>query len=260
MIWFFLALVAFLYVFAHSLVVSQVEMAFYWKKGLIPPWTRNHPENYSMICIGLAASLVRRKEIDHYPKLKFLYDYVLKYRQGRLPLAERDSYFKQVKRSLVYFSGHPVQVSSAARWMLRHDFNEKQKIEVIRLLAGFAMINGEIPAEKRVVIEALAKLLSVPAEKLEKVIATLKEADKKYQQQQQNASRPGERARCCMMLEISKDASFEEIKKAYRKLAQKYHPDKFANASRSAQDAAHQKFLQIREAYETLEIMNVKQG
>lgn len=258
MIWFFLALVAFLYVFAHSLIVSQVEMVFYWKKGLIPPWTRNYPENYSMICIGLAALLVQRKEIDHHPKLKFLYDFVLRHRQGRLPLAERDSYFKQVKRSLVYFSAHPIQVASAAKWMLRHDFKEKQKTDVLRLLAGFAMVSGEIPPEKQAVVEMLANLLSVSGEKLEKIIGTLKDADRKYQQQQQNASRPGERARCCMVLEISKDASFEEIRKAYRKLAQKYHPDKFANASREAHDAAHQKFLQIREAYETLEIMSVK--
>lgn len=48
------------------------------------------------------------------------------------------------------------------------------------------------------------------------------------------------------VLGISKDASKEEIRKAYRKLAMKYHPDK--NPDKSAED----KFKEASEAYEVL--------
>lgn len=49
------------------------------------------------------------------------------------------------------------------------------------------------------------------------------------------------------VLGVSRDASSEEIKKAYRRLAMKFHPDK-----NQGNKAAEEKFKQITEAYEVL--------
>lgn len=52
------------------------------------------------------------------------------------------------------------------------------------------------------------------------------------------------------ILGVSKDASPEEIKKAYRRLAKKYHPDNYINNPLA--DLAAEKFKEINEAYEQL--------
>jgi len=54
------------------------------------------------------------------------------------------------------------------------------------------------------------------------------------------------------VLGVDKNASENDIKKAYRKAAMKYHPDKFANASDAEKKDAEEKFKEINEAYEVL--------
>ena len=60
------------------------------------------------------------------------------------------------------------------------------------------------------------------------------------------------------ILEINTDSvSFEQVKKAYRKMAKKHHPDRFHGESEMEQEKANERFAIINEAYEYLEdIMN----
>ena len=52
------------------------------------------------------------------------------------------------------------------------------------------------------------------------------------------------------VLGVSRDASMDEIKKAYRSLSRKYHPD--ANINNPNKDQAEEKFKQIQQAYDQI--------
>lgn len=54
------------------------------------------------------------------------------------------------------------------------------------------------------------------------------------------------------VLGLNKGASEDEIKKAYKKAALKWHPDKFANKSDKEKTEAEEKFKEINEAYQIL--------
>ena len=61
------------------------------------------------------------------------------------------------------------------------------------------------------------------------------------------------------VLGVSKSSTEAEIKKAYRKLAMQYHPDKFSQASDKEKAEAEAKFKEINEAYQVLSDATKKQ-
>jgi len=54
------------------------------------------------------------------------------------------------------------------------------------------------------------------------------------------------------ILEIEKNCSNEELKKAYRDLAKKHHPDKVQHMGDAYIKAAKEKFAKIQDAYEKI--------
>jgi len=54
------------------------------------------------------------------------------------------------------------------------------------------------------------------------------------------------------ILEIDPSSSNEEVKKAYRRMAMKYHPDKVSHLGEDFRKSADEKFKMVNEAYEKI--------
>ena len=54
------------------------------------------------------------------------------------------------------------------------------------------------------------------------------------------------------VLGVSRDTSQEEIKRAYRRMANKYHPDKVSHLGKEMQTSAEEKFKAVNNAYQQL--------
>ena len=55
------------------------------------------------------------------------------------------------------------------------------------------------------------------------------------------------------ILEIEKSASNDEVKKAYRTMAKKYHPDRVNTENEAIKKGAEEKFKQVQKAYEQIQ-------
>jgi hypothetical protein len=68
----------------------------------------------------------------------------------------------------------------------------------------------------------------------------------------QNAEKPNMPRSPYEILGVEPSATQDEIKTAYRKLANQYHPDKVAHLGEALQKLADQRFKEIQDAYEQL--------
>ena len=99
-----------------------------------------------------------------------------------------------------------------------------------------AKSDGEIAQQELYVIEQIAINMSVQNADYQSILAL-------YQRHKDSNW-------AYTALEISPSATDDEVKKAYRRMAMKYHPDKVANAGEEIRKQATEKFRGINEAYE----------
>ncbi len=116
------------------------------------------------------------------------------------------------------------------------NMNYSQRLQLFHYLAQIANADGDFSKSEKSVLEAIASAIRLNASDVSSVIAMFyKDADSAY-----------------AVLEISPNATDEEVKSAYRRMAMKNHPDKVATLGPDVQKAAEEKFRKIQEAYETI--------
>lgn len=109
------------------------------------------------------------------------------------------------------------------------------KLQLIHLLIGIAKADNFIDIKEIDLIKRIAYQLSISTTTIESLFNVYGSVENAYK-----------------ILEISPNATDNEIKKAYRKLAIEHHPDKVSYLGEEIQKKAQEKFKKINEAYELI--------
>jgi DnaJ like chaperone protein len=119
---------------------------------------------------------------------------------------------------------------------IRSHMDTQSRLLLIHYLFGIALADGQAHPHEIKIIEQICEWMDIqPQDYLSVKNMFVKDVDSAYK-----------------ILEVSADATEEEIKKAYRNMALRYHPDRVSHLGEEFQLAAKEKFQKVNEAFNTI--------
>lgn len=119
---------------------------------------------------------------------------------------------------------------------IAQNMNYSQRLQLFHYLVGLAQADGSVCQAELSVLRTISGSIGITNSDTDSILAMFEES----------------RESAYTILEIDPSASDEEVKKAYKRMAMKYHPDKVASLGADVQKAAEEKFKKIQSAYETI--------
>ncbi|MEP7168212.1 MAG: TerB family tellurite resistance protein [Bacteroidota bacterium] len=199
---------------------SQVKLQGSSRQGTLPG---DFGSALLILCAGLmkADNQLKKAELD-YVKDFFIRQFGLEYTGERMLL------FREILKQ--DYSAREVC------FQVKSNLDYSSRLQLLHLLFGLAKADGDIHATEISYIEQVSGYLDI---KLPDFISI-------------KAMFVKDKISAYKILEIDVTASDEELKKAYRRMAVKYHPDKVEHLGPDFKKDAEEKFKKINEAYEVI--------
>jgi DnaJ like chaperone protein len=119
---------------------------------------------------------------------------------------------------------------------MKNKLDYPSRLQLIHFLYGIAYSDQKVSPEEIKVIGVISEYLGISEKDIQSIQSMFyKDIDSAYK-----------------VLEIDKSATDEEVKKAYRRMAVKYHPDKVGYLGEDFKKTANDKFQKVNEAYEKI--------
>ncbi len=119
---------------------------------------------------------------------------------------------------------------------LSQQLDYSYRLEMIHFLYGIAAADAGVSESEKKVIASIAGYMNISGSDLNSIQAMfVSVTDSAYK-----------------ILEIDPESSDEDVKKAYRRMAMKYHPDKVSHLGDDFKKVAQEKFRKVKEAYDQI--------
>ena len=119
---------------------------------------------------------------------------------------------------------------------IRANLDYSSRLQLMHFLFGIAQADGSISSPEQNIIDKISYYLGIQSGDYSSIKSMfVKDTDSSYK-----------------ILGLDKSATDDEVKKAYRKMAVKYHPDKVSYLGEDVQKAAKEKFQKVSEAFDQI--------
>lgn len=176
-------------------------------------------------------------------------DYVKRFYVRNFGTQRAESYIKML-REILKKEYDLEKVTSQVRYI-----DYASRLQLMYYLFGIAEADGAINDDELQVLTRIAIGLNISTEDFESVKAMFNSysgGSNDYQQGGGWQRQSNNLDNAYKILEISSDATDEEVKKAYRNMAKKHHPDRVSHLGEEVRKSAEEKLQEINNAYEVI--------
>lgn len=127
---------------------------------------------------------------------------------------------------------------------IRYSVDYSTRLQIIHIMYGIAMADGVVTQSERNLVFRIGYAIGLTTADIESLFSTYNDFSSDNETANIDAA--------YKILEVDANASDDEVKKAYRNMVKKYHPDRVAQLGEAAQKEATNKFRKVQEAYEKI--------
>ena len=186
------------------------------------------PETFQLNLLALSALIIKADGKIEQKELDFVRSFFI----GQFGKDRADSIFRTFNTQIKKETQHLDQLTRVFVQQTAYE----TRLQILHFLFGIANADGNISNIELQKLSQVATGMRLRLPDFESIKAMfVKNTDNAFK-----------------ILEVDSNASLDEIKKAYRKMAKKYHPDKLRGQDPAMIKGAEEKFREVQKAYETL--------
>lgn len=198
------------------------------RQGIRPGGRQTRKGDFEMSLLVLSAAVMKADGKVLKSELNFVKDFYTKRFRNPAHVKEYMLVLKDLLKKDIPLQDVCLQI--------RNNMQQAMRLELLHYLFAISQADGHVDKSEVNIIEQIASYLGLSQKDFESIKAMFyKDAGAAFK-----------------ILEVNENASNDEIKKAYRKMALKYHPDRLSQLGPDYEKTGKEKFQKLQDAYETI--------